>query len=100
MNQTVFVVDDESMRDALTQLLEAVGLQVKCHANGSTYLATHSEDRPGCLILDMAIIPRASTARFRCWYAIMAMPFPCNAPLHGRVPNPECPTASCWCSET
>jgi len=56
MSQTVFIVDDdESMRDALTQLLEAAGLRVESHADGPAFLAAYAEDRPGCLILDMAM---------------------------------------------
>lgn len=56
MNSTVFVVDDDdAMRDALAQLLEAAGLQVEIHANGSDFLAAFGENRPGCVLLDMAM---------------------------------------------
>lgn len=56
MNQTVFVVDDDAaIRDALTQLLETAGLQVEAHAGGPAFLAAHEADRPGCLLLDMAM---------------------------------------------
>ena len=56
MKPTVFIVDDDaSIRDALTQLLEAVGLQVETYADGSRFLSTYSEDQPGCLVLDMAM---------------------------------------------
>jgi two-component system response regulator FixJ len=56
MKQTVFVVDDDfAMRDALVQLLEAAGLQVESHADGPAFLATYGQDRPGCLLLDMAM---------------------------------------------
>ena len=54
MKSTVFVVDDdEAMRDALSQLLEAAGLQVETHAGGAEFLAVYGENRPGCLLLDM-----------------------------------------------
>jgi len=56
MNQTVFIVDDdEAMRDALTQLLEAVGLRVETYADGPAFLAVYGKGRPGCLLLDMAM---------------------------------------------
>lgn len=56
MNSTVFVVDDDdAMRDALAQLLEAAGLRVEVHANGSDFLAAFGENRPGCVLLDMAM---------------------------------------------
>ena len=56
MNSTVFVVDDDvAMRDALAQLLDAAGLPVETHAGGSAFLGAYGENRPGCLLLDMAM---------------------------------------------
>lgn len=56
MSQTIFVVDDDAaMRDSLTQLLEAAGLEVETHAAGPDFLAAYAENRPGCLLLDMAM---------------------------------------------
>lgn len=56
MRQMVFVVDDDAaIRDALSQLLEAAGFQVECHADGRAFLAAYTEDRPGCLLLDIAM---------------------------------------------
>lgn len=56
MNQTVFVVDDDAaMRDALAQLLETASLRVETHADGRAFLAAYEADRPGCLLLDMAM---------------------------------------------
>lgn len=56
MTQTVFIVDDDdAMRDALIQLLETVGLQVEPYAGGPAFLAAYGKDRPGCLLLDMAM---------------------------------------------
>jgi len=56
MNSTVFVVDDDAaMQDALAQLLEAAGLLVETHASGPDFLAAYAENRPGCLLLDMAM---------------------------------------------
>lgn len=56
MSQTVFIVDDDAaIRDALTQLLETASLEVESHADGHAFLAAYGEDRPGCLLLDMAM---------------------------------------------
>lgn len=56
MTQTVFVVDDDAaMRDALVQLLEAAGLAAISHIDGPDFLAAYAEDRPGCLLLDVAM---------------------------------------------
>lgn len=56
MTQTVFIVDDDAaIRDALTQLLETASLQVETHADGPAFLAAYVGDRPGCLLLDMAM---------------------------------------------
>lgn len=56
MTQTVFIVDDDAaIRDALSQLLEAAGLGVECHADGDAFLTALSADRPGCVLLDIAM---------------------------------------------
>ena len=56
MNQTVFIVDEEAaMRYALAQLLETAGLQAEAHADGPAFLAACEADRPGCLLLDVAM---------------------------------------------
>lgn len=56
MNSTVFVVDDDvAIRDALVQLLEAAGLQVETHDGGLAFLEAYQGNRPGCLLLDMAM---------------------------------------------
>lgn len=56
MSPTVFVVDDdEAMRDALSELLESAGLRVEVHADGTSFLAACDKDRPGCVLLDMAM---------------------------------------------
>ena len=52
----VFVVDDDTMfRNSLCQMLEGAGLEVENYPNGSTFLADYREDRPGCLLLDIAM---------------------------------------------
>lgn len=54
--ETVFVVDDDAgMRDALVQLLETAGLQVESFTSGPDFLTAYDSERPGCLLLDMAM---------------------------------------------
>lgn len=53
---TVFVVDDdEVLRDALCQLLEAAGIDVKGFADGPTFLNAYDHDCAGCVLLDEAM---------------------------------------------
>ena len=53
---TVFVVDDdEALREALCRLLEGAGWHVECYADGAAFLADYREERPGCLLLDIAM---------------------------------------------
>ncbi len=53
---TVFLVDDdEALREALCQLLEGAGWQVECHADGPAFLLDYRDERPGCLLLDIAM---------------------------------------------
>jgi FixJ family two-component response regulator len=50
----VYVVDDDAdIRDSLRWLLESVGLDVRCFADGRAFLAAHDPMRPGCLITDV-----------------------------------------------
>jgi len=56
MSPTVFVVDDDAaLREALVQLLEAAGLQVENFPDGQSFLTAFVADRPGCLLLDVAM---------------------------------------------
>lgn len=51
---TIFVVDDDSaVRDALKLLLRSVGQSVETYGAGAEFLDAYSEDRPGCLVLDI-----------------------------------------------
>ena len=51
---TIFVVDDDSaVRDALKLLLRSVGQAVETYGAGQEFLESYSEDRPGCLVLDI-----------------------------------------------
>jgi two-component system, LuxR family, response regulator FixJ len=51
---TIFVVDDDSaVRDALKLLLRSVGHAVETYGSAQEFLDAYSEDRPGCLVLDI-----------------------------------------------
>lgn len=51
---TVFLVDDdESLRDALTWLLESVDLRVEAFATADEFLKAFDADRHGCLVADI-----------------------------------------------
>jgi FixJ family two-component response regulator len=52
----VFVVDDDSaVRDALTSLLESVGLAVETFGSAQEFLTRPPPDGPGCLVLDVRL---------------------------------------------
>jgi FixJ family two-component response regulator len=51
---TIFVVDDDAaVRDALKLLLRSVGQAVETFGSAQEFLDAYSEDRPGCLVLDI-----------------------------------------------
>jgi FixJ family two-component response regulator len=52
----VFIVDDdESIREALTDLLRSVGIESRCFGSTRDLLDAAPTDRPGCLILDVRL---------------------------------------------
>ena len=52
----VFVVDDDpAVRDALTSLLESVGLAVETFGSAQDFLTRPPPDGPGCLVLDVRL---------------------------------------------
>ena len=54
--QMVFVIDDDpSMRTAIKELIEAVGLNCQVFASGQELLDARLPDLPGCLILDVRL---------------------------------------------
>lgn len=56
MTPTVFVVDDDdAFRQGLSLLLKTAGFQVESFGDGSTFLATITDDRRGCVVLDVAM---------------------------------------------
>jgi FixJ family two-component response regulator len=53
---TVHVVDDDAaVRDSLSILLETAGFTVECFDGGEALLADLDIDRPGCVVLDLAM---------------------------------------------
>jgi two-component system response regulator FixJ len=51
---TVFIVDDDvALRDALNLLMRSANLPAESFAGAKEFLAKISDDRPGCLILDV-----------------------------------------------
>jgi two-component system response regulator FixJ len=54
LRPTIFIVDDDAaVRDALKLLLRSVGQAVETYASAQEFLDAYSEDRPGCLVLDI-----------------------------------------------
>lgn len=52
----VHVVDDDaSMRGALTELFDSVGLQTETYATAEDFLSARRTDRPGCIVLDVRL---------------------------------------------
>jgi len=55
-SEVVFVVDDDaSMRDAISRLLNAVGLTVQTFSSARAFLNRRLLDVPGCLVLDVRL---------------------------------------------
>lgn len=55
-SQVVFVIDDDaSMRDAVSRLLNAVGLTVQTFASAREFLGESLPDVPGCAVLDVRL---------------------------------------------
>jgi FixJ family two-component response regulator len=53
---TVFIVDDDrSMRQAIQDLVESVGLRAQAFATGQDFLRRQGTDGPSCLVLDVRL---------------------------------------------
>lgn len=51
---TVFVVDDDQgVREAISLLMESIGLAVESYPSAQSYLDQFDPGRPGCLVLDV-----------------------------------------------
>lgn len=52
----VFVIDDDALvRDAIEDLLQSVGLEVRLFASPGEFLKARRPDAPGCLVLDVRL---------------------------------------------
>src|SRR6195952_4102488 len=52
----VHVVDDDaSMRSALADLFDSVGLQTRTYATADAFLSVEVANRPGCIVLDVRL---------------------------------------------
>jgi FixJ family two-component response regulator len=52
----VHVVDDDaSMREALQELFQSIGLETRAYATARDFLATGASDAPGCLVIDIRL---------------------------------------------
>jgi FixJ family two-component response regulator len=52
----VHVVDDDaSMRSALEDLFDSVGLQTRTYATADAFLSVETANRPGCIVLDVRL---------------------------------------------
>jgi len=61
----VFVVDDDrSIRDAIADLLDAVGIATRCFSSAETFLAEERPPVPSCLVLDVRL-PGVSGLHFQ-----------------------------------
>ena len=62
---TVFIVDDDSdMREAITDLVESVGLHAESFATAEEFLARQRTGEPSCLVLDVRL-PQISGLDFQ-----------------------------------
>ena len=55
LDSTVFLIeDDAAVRDALSISLNMAGLNVEVYPSGSAFLEVYTEDRPGCLVINLS----------------------------------------------
>lgn len=53
-HSTVYIVDDDqAIRHAMEMLMRSVGLNYEIFHSGNDFLASHTNDRAGCLVLDI-----------------------------------------------
>lgn len=54
MTPTVFVIDDDhAVRESITMLLNAEGIEAEAFASAEEFLASYDGGRPGCLLIDI-----------------------------------------------
>ena len=84
---TVFIVDDDrSMRQAIQDLVESVGLRAEAFATGEDFLRRQSTDGPRCLVLDVRL-PQMSGLDFQRQLAEIGVQIPIIfITAHGDIP--------------
>jgi FixJ family two-component response regulator len=84
---TVFIVDDDrSMRQAVQDLVESVGLRVESFATGQEFLSRQLTSDPSCLVLDVRL-PQMSGLDFQRRLTEIGMQIPIIfITAHGDVP--------------
>jgi FixJ family two-component response regulator len=72
----VHVVDDDaSMREALQELFQSIGLEVRTYATARDFLATPVSDGPGCVVIDIRL-PDKNGLDFQVQLAEMGVRLP------------------------
>jgi FixJ family two-component response regulator len=90
--RTVFIIDDDrSMRQAIHDLVESVGLRAEAFATGEEFLSRQRTGDPSCLVLDVRL-PRMSGLDFRRQLAESGVQIPiifitahCDIPMSVRA---------------
>jgi FixJ family two-component response regulator len=84
---TVFIVDDDSdMREAITDLVESVGLRAESFATGEEFLSKQQTGNPSCLVLDVRL-PEMSGLDFQRQLAVTNIQIPIIfITAHGDIP--------------
>jgi FixJ family two-component response regulator len=84
---TVFIVDDDrSMRQAIQDLVESVGLRAEAFASGQEFLRKQLTGNPCCLVLDVRL-PQMSGLDFQRQLAETGVPIPIIfVTAHGDIP--------------
>src|SRR6202008_214863 len=84
---TVFIVDDDrSMRQAIQDLVESVGLRAEAYATGQEFLRSQRTSDPSCLVLDVSL-PQLSGLDFQRQLADTGVQIPIIfITAHGDIP--------------
>jgi FixJ family two-component response regulator len=85
--RTVFIIDDDrSMRQAIQDLVESVGLRAEAFATGQEFLSRQNTGDPSCLVLDVRL-PQMSGLDFQRQLAEAGIQIPIIfITAHGDIP--------------
>jgi len=85
--RTVFIIDDDrSMRQAVKDLVESVGLRAEAFATGQEFFSRQRTDDPSCLVLDVRL-PQMSGLDFQRQLAEAGVQIPIIfITAHGDIP--------------